>query len=423
MRLRWWVLGALVAAATLVAIVLTDRQPVRGEYCTADVGSTHAQIDIEQARWATLMSAIAQRRGLPPRATTIAIATAFQESKIHNIDYGDRDSVGLFQQRPSQGWGTRDALMNPTYAINAFYDALVKVNGYETMVITDAAQRVQLSGFPGAYAQHEDYARALASALRGYSAAAFTCSINPTGGGLTGAVSRDLLAAFGEIPIRTSNTTIVLPLTGQRARRRRPRVGLGALRRRQCRPAADRVRELRRPALERDGLPRRLAPEPGRPAGSGGCRACSREVLRRQARDGCGDAFVGCGEGDADVAGALRAVELARCDEDASLGQPGDGVAARLVTRGPKIERALGVVDPEAGPLERLAEGGPTLSVALPLLIDVHVVVEDGGQGGLDRRRHHETEVLANCQELRDDSSVTGHERRSIAGQVRPLGG
>ena len=213
-RFRWILFGALVAAATLVAIVLTDRQPVRGEYCTADVGATHAQIDIEQARWVTLMSAIAQRRGLPPRATTIAIATAFQESKIHNIDYGDRDSVGLFQQRPSQGWGTRAQLMNPIYAINAFYDALVKVNGYETMVITDAAQRVQLSGFPGAYAQHEDYARALASALRGYSAAAFSCSINPTGGGLTGAVSRDLLAAFGQIPIRTSNTTIVLPLTG-----------------------------------------------------------------------------------------------------------------------------------------------------------------------------------------------------------------
>ena len=214
MKLRWLLLGALVVAATLIAIVLTDRQPVRAEYCAADVGATHAQIDLEQARWTTLISAVAQRRGLPPRATTIAIATAFQESKIHNIDYGDRDSVGLFQQRPSQGWGARDELMNPMYSINAFYDALVKVNGYETMVITDAAQRVQLSGFPGAYAQHEDYARALASALRGYSAAAFSCSINPTGGGLTGAVSRDLLSAFGEIPIRTSNTTIVLPLTG-----------------------------------------------------------------------------------------------------------------------------------------------------------------------------------------------------------------
>ncbi len=213
-RMKWAVLTALAVAATLVAIVLTDRQPVRGEYCTADVGATHAQIDMEQARWVTLMSAISQRRGLPPRATTIAIATAFQESRIHNIDYGDRDSVGLFQQRPSQGWGTRDQLMNPTYAINAFYDALVNVDGYETMIITDAAQRVQRSGFPGAYAQHEDYARALASALRGYSTAAFSCSINPTGGGLTAPVRADLIAAFGQIPIQTSNTTIVLPLTG-----------------------------------------------------------------------------------------------------------------------------------------------------------------------------------------------------------------
>src|ERR1041384_6569779 len=126
MKLRWVLLGALVAAGTLVAIVLTDRQPVRGEYCTADGGTTHAQIDIEQARWATLMAAIAQRRGLPPRATTIAIATAFQESKIHNLDYGDRDSAGLFQQRPSQGWGTRKQVRDPVYTIGRFYDGLVK---------------------------------------------------------------------------------------------------------------------------------------------------------------------------------------------------------------------------------------------------------------------------------------------------------
>lgn len=216
-RLPWVVVGALLVAGALVAIVLTDRQPVRGEYCTADVGATHAQIDIEQARWVTLMSAISQRRGLPPRATTIAIATAFQESRIHNIDYGDRDSVGLFQQRPSQGWGTEAQLMDPTYAINAFYDVLVKVEGYETMVITDAAQRVQRSGFPAAYAQHEDYARALASALRGYSTAAFNCNINPTGGGLTSAVTTDLVSAFGELPFQTSNTDVVLPLAGPAA--------------------------------------------------------------------------------------------------------------------------------------------------------------------------------------------------------------
>jgi hypothetical protein len=215
MRLRWVLIAALLAAVTLVAIVLTDRQPTRGEYCTADVGATHAQIDLEQARWTTLMAAIAQRRGLPPRATTIAIAAAFQESKIHNLDYGDRDSVGLFQQRPSQGWGTREQLLQPAYAINTFYDALAKSGRYESMRITDAAQVVQRSGFPGAYAEHEDYARALASALRGYSTAAFTCTINATGGGLVAPVRNDLLAAFGRIPMIVSNKTLVLPLSGR----------------------------------------------------------------------------------------------------------------------------------------------------------------------------------------------------------------
>lgn len=214
MKLRWVLLVALVVAGTLIGIVLTDREPQRSEYCTADVGPTHAQIDTEQAHWTTLMAAIAQRRGLPPRATTIAIATAFQESRIHNLEYGDRDSVGLFQQRPSQGWGTREQILDPEYAIGRFYDSLAKVDGYQAMRITDAAQLVQHSGFPGAYAQHEDYARALASALRGYSSAAFSCTINPTGGGQVSMVRNDIRDAFGEIPVRTTDTSVVLPLSG-----------------------------------------------------------------------------------------------------------------------------------------------------------------------------------------------------------------
>jgi hypothetical protein len=213
-KLRWVLLAALVVAGTLVGIVLTDRQPQRSEYCTADVGATHAQIDLEQARWTTLMAAIAQRRGLPPRATTIAIATAFQESRIHNLDYGDRDSVGIFQQRPSQGWGTPAQILDPEFAINTFYNSLAKVDGYEAMRITDAAQLVQHSGFPGAYAQHENYARALASALRGYSAAAFSCVINPTGGGHVSSVRDDIRDAFGEIPVTTTNSRVTVPLSG-----------------------------------------------------------------------------------------------------------------------------------------------------------------------------------------------------------------
>jgi hypothetical protein len=214
-RFRWIVVLALLTATIMVAVVLRDREPLRAELCVADVGKVRAEIDLEQARWTSLMAAISQRRGLPPRATTIAIATAFQESKIHNIDFGDRDSVGLFQQRTSQGWGTVEQIRDPYYSIGRFYDALAKVKGYESMQITEAAQRVQRSAFPGAYAQHEDYARALASALRGYSPASFTCQINPKGSGTIGRVTKDVNAAFGDIPGTTHGDDATYPLNGK----------------------------------------------------------------------------------------------------------------------------------------------------------------------------------------------------------------
>jgi hypothetical protein len=101
----------------------------------------------------------------------------YQESDLRNLESGDRDSLGLFQQRPSQGWGSREQILDPVYATNAFYDALVKVDGYEAMEITVAAQAVQRSAYPGAYADHEDDARVLASALTGNSRAAFSCKL------------------------------------------------------------------------------------------------------------------------------------------------------------------------------------------------------------------------------------------------------
>ena len=103
-----------------------------------------------------------------------------QESKLRNISHGDQagpDSRGLFQQRPSQGWGTAEQVMDPYHASNAFYDALVKVPGYESLEITDAAQRVQRSAYPDAYAQHEVMARAFASSLTGQTAAGLDCSL------------------------------------------------------------------------------------------------------------------------------------------------------------------------------------------------------------------------------------------------------
>ena len=181
------------------------------EACRVEVGDVVVTLSTEQAENAATIAAIGVRRGLPARAVSIALATAYQESKIHNLDHGDRDSVGIFQQRPSQGWGTVEQLQDPYYAANKFYDELEKVDGYQEMRITEAAQQVQRSGFPEAYEDHAEDARALASALTGYSTGGrFSCVVRgpdeePSAqktrdNGLTpraNDVRRDLARAFG----------------------------------------------------------------------------------------------------------------------------------------------------------------------------------------------------------------------------------
>jgi hypothetical protein len=183
------------------------------EECRAQVDGHLVELDLEQSRHAALIAAISVQRGMPARAATIALATAYQESDLRNLEYGDRDSVGLFQQRPSQGWGTPDQLQEPTYATNAFYDALAQVDGYESMPVTEAAQEVQRSGFPEAYADHEQDARVLASALTGNSRAAFWCTVDDDRdadspaldeAGLTARaaeVRADLARTFGDLPL------------------------------------------------------------------------------------------------------------------------------------------------------------------------------------------------------------------------------
>lgn len=180
--MRATAVGAVVALGAAAAVlVLVDRGGVPSlldtSGCTAEVDGHTVEIDLEQAENAALITAISIERGMPARAASIALATAFQESKLYNIDYGDRDSVGLFQQRPSQGWGSVEQLMDPTYATNAFYDALGKVDGYREMEITEAAQAVQRSAYPSAYADHEEDGRALASALTGNSPRAMWCDV------------------------------------------------------------------------------------------------------------------------------------------------------------------------------------------------------------------------------------------------------
>ncbi|WP_405731584.1 heavy metal transporter [Streptomyces sp. NBC_00028] len=133
----------------------------------------------EQAVNAATITAVGTGRGLPDRAVAIALATSIQESGLRNITHGDRDSLGLFQQRPSQGWGTEKQIMDPAYAAGKFYEHLVKVSGYTKMPLTEAAQRVQRSGYPEAYAKHEPDATLLAAALTGSSPATLTCDGRP----------------------------------------------------------------------------------------------------------------------------------------------------------------------------------------------------------------------------------------------------
>ncbi|QGN49020.1 hypothetical protein ACN26Y_23780 [Micromonospora sp. WMMD558] len=117
---------------------------------------------------------------MPRRALVVAIATAMQESTLLNYANGgvpdsfnhpyqatgwDHDSVGLFQQRPSSGWGTVAQLMRPSYAARAFYEALLEIPGWQAMSVAGAAQAVQVSAFPDAYAQHEMRATTIVDAL------------------------------------------------------------------------------------------------------------------------------------------------------------------------------------------------------------------------------------------------------------------
>jgi hypothetical protein len=185
------------------------------------VGSRSAELATDQAVNASLITAVAVQRGLPARAATIALATAMQESKLRNIGHGDQagpDSRGLFQQRPSQGWGSEAQIMDPYYAVNAFYDALVKIPGYESLEITDAAQQVQRSAYPRAYAEHEDMGRSFASGLSGQAEGAVQCTLrSPEVPGDPAAIAAELAQAYGTVGTATEGQTLVVEASGTQA--------------------------------------------------------------------------------------------------------------------------------------------------------------------------------------------------------------
>lgn len=195
--------AVLVALAGYLAVqyLSGNRGAPRCTVGTADGGEGRTyEMSPAQAANAATISAVGTTRGLPERAVTIALATALQESALRNIDHGDRDSLGLFQQRPSQGWGTPAQIMDPVYSSGEFYEHLAEVPGYSRLPLTVAAQRVQKSGFPQAYAKHEPDAALLAAALTGRAPASLTCSLPPAADspGDATEVRSGLVRAFGK---------------------------------------------------------------------------------------------------------------------------------------------------------------------------------------------------------------------------------
>ncbi|MFF3453454.1 hypothetical protein ACFYXH_03810 [Streptomyces sp. NPDC002730] len=199
--------GRLLRIAAAFAVLLALIGYVVVQYVTGGgaprctvrtaAGSTY-ELSAEQAANAATISAVGTTRGMPERAVTIALATALQESGLRNIRHGDRDSLGLFQQRPSKGWGTAGQILDPVYASGKFYEHLAEVPGYSRLPLTVAAQRVQRSGFPQAYAKHEPDATLLAAALTGRATRALTCeSGKGNEAGDASKVRAELVRAFG----------------------------------------------------------------------------------------------------------------------------------------------------------------------------------------------------------------------------------
>jgi hypothetical protein len=151
--------------------------PLLTQTCKVTAGGT-LSLDPDQMANAATIAAVGITRKVPERAVVIALATAQQESKLRNLPDGDRDSIGLFQQRPSQGWGSQKQIADPRYAAGKFYSALLRVEGWEKMPLATAAQRVQRSAYGNAYARWEDEAQILATALLGDESGAVACAID-----------------------------------------------------------------------------------------------------------------------------------------------------------------------------------------------------------------------------------------------------
>lgn len=221
MRVRTVLLSAaaaflliIVFAVYLVGQQVGRRLPVTivSAACEVHTPSGSVSLDPTQMANAATIAAVGIRRKVPDRGVVVALAAALQESKLENLDTGDRDSVGLFQQRPSQGWGTAEQIQDPRYSAGKFYAALLKVKGWQNLRVTEAAQRVQRSAFPEAYEKWADEASVLVEALAGRAMSAVSCNKvgEPVMRGVAAATALDsgLRADWGDVTA-VANSDIV----------------------------------------------------------------------------------------------------------------------------------------------------------------------------------------------------------------------
>ena len=186
---------------------------------TIDPGCSAGSYDIstDQAVIAADLVSVVVTRGLPARASTLLITAAIQESKLRNIPAGsgDRDSVGVLQQRPSQGWGTEAQLSDPVFAAGAFLDAVVKVPNWQTEPAADVIQAVQISVDGSLYAEHEAEGKTLADALDGTAPAGLSCRFaKPTEVAPVTTVAAQVQQALPIAPPRVAGRVVTVPGAG-----------------------------------------------------------------------------------------------------------------------------------------------------------------------------------------------------------------
>ena len=179
--------GLAVPALMMTALISSDTGGSSSSATGSDLSScalsasevSVEDLDEEQISNARTIIAVGKSLRIPPRGWVIAIATALQESELRNLHYGDRDSLGLMQQRPSMGWGSTTQVENPSYAVRAFYGGpkspttnagLLSVRGWQRLPVWQAAQTVQRSAFPMAYADQEALASQIVKELSGTTA-------------------------------------------------------------------------------------------------------------------------------------------------------------------------------------------------------------------------------------------------------------